>query len=66
MGETPFVTALDDRFDYGEDRYITVGVLKGRVVFIAHTEHADTIRIISARYATARESRKFYEEIGRS
>jgi uncharacterized protein (DUF4415 family)/uncharacterized DUF497 family protein len=32
------VTILDDRFDYGETRFITLGLLSGRVVVIAHTE----------------------------
>jgi hypothetical protein len=31
----PCVTFEDDRFDYGEDRLITLGLLAGRVVVIA-------------------------------
>ena len=34
------VTVLDDRFDYGEDRFLTVGVLQGIVIVVAHTETA--------------------------
>ena len=49
-GET--LTILDDRFDYGESRFITLGVLSGRVVVIAHTETPEVIRIISVRKAT--------------
>jgi len=30
------VTILDDRFDYGEPRFITFGLLRGRVVVVAH------------------------------
>ena len=51
----------DDRFDYGERRFISLGMLKGTVIVVAHTEEADTIRIISARKATKNE-RKFYFE----
>jgi len=40
--------ALDDRQDYGEDRWIGIGMLNTRVVVIVFTERdEDTIRIIS-------------------
>jgi uncharacterized DUF497 family protein len=58
----PMLTALDDREDYGEDRWIGIGMLKSRVVVIAYTEHQDTIRIISLRKAQSYE-RKRYEQI---
>ena len=48
-------TFEDDRFDYGEQRYITLGLLHGRVVIIAHMEHHDEIRMISMREGTKRE-----------
>ena len=35
-GET--ATILDDRFDYGEERFVTLGLLSGRAVVIVHTE----------------------------
>ena len=60
-GET--VTILDDRFDYGEQRFITFGLLAGRVVAIAHTETNEVIRIISARKATKREENSYFKEI---
>ena len=45
-----------------ELREITIGMsAKGRVLFLAHCERGDRIRIISARKATLRE-RKQYEE----
>jgi uncharacterized DUF497 family protein len=34
-------TYENDRFDYREQRFITLGLLHGRVVIIAHTEHND-------------------------
>jgi uncharacterized DUF497 family protein len=46
-------TFEDDRFDYGEDRFITLGMLAGEVVVIAHTERGDNVRIISMRKATS-------------
>jgi uncharacterized DUF497 family protein len=36
----PCVTFEDDRFDYGEDRLITLGLLEGRLVVIAHTRRS--------------------------
>ncbi|PWB81987.1 MAG: hypothetical protein C3F08_00780 [Candidatus Methylomirabilota bacterium] len=57
------VTVLDDRFDYGEIRYVTVGLLNGRVVVIAHTETDDVIRIISVRKATKNETINYYKKI---
>jgi uncharacterized protein len=31
------LTILDDRFDYGETRYITFNLLNGKTVAVAHT-----------------------------
>lgn len=36
--EGPVISFEDDRFDYNEDRYISIGMLNGVVVVIAHTE----------------------------
>jgi len=59
-GET--LTIKDSRFDYSETRYITVGLLRGRVLVIAHTERGERIRIISARKATKNEEIAFFKE----
>lgn len=42
-----------------EDRYITIG-MAGEVLFVVYTERKETIRIISARLATARERSLYY------
>jgi uncharacterized DUF497 family protein len=57
------ITALDDRFDYGEIRFLTIGVLNGRVVAVTHTETVDLIRVISLRKASRREEESYYKEI---
>ena len=44
-GET--ITVEDDRRDYGETRYITVGFLADRMVFVAWTPREGARRIIS-------------------
>jgi len=45
----PCVTFEDSRFDYGEERLITLGLLAGRLVVIAHAPREQTTRIISMR-----------------
>ena len=60
-GET--VTILDNRFDYGEDRFITLGLLNGIVLVVVHTETDTVIRIISARKATKNEEKSYFKEI---
>ncbi len=58
------VTVLDDRYEYGEARYITLGLLRGRVIVVAHTETDDYIRIISARKATKHEEKSYLDQVG--
>jgi len=60
-GET--ATFLDDRFNYGETRFLTFGFLWGRVVAIAHTSTNETIRVISFRKASKYEEKLFFKEI---
>jgi len=57
-------TFEDDRFDYGEERYITIGMLRGTVVVVAHTESDDVIRLISIRKATKNEQKLYYKGFG--
>jgi len=56
-------TFEDDRFDYGEERFVTLGLLDGIVVSIVHTESPRLVRIISFRKATKREQAIFYNSI---
>jgi uncharacterized protein len=57
------VTIEDDRVDYGEERFITFGLLQGHVIAVVHTESEDYIRIISARKATKYEQQTYFEQI---
>jgi hypothetical protein len=57
------ITILDDRIDYGELRFVTVGLLQDHVVVIAHTEADEVIRIISVRKATKNEEINYFKEI---
>jgi uncharacterized DUF497 family protein len=53
---------LDERVPYGEDRYIVIGMVEDRLLFVAYTVKGDAIRIISARGAEPYERRKYHEE----
>lgn len=56
----PLRISLDERQDYGEDRWIGIGLLDGRVVVVVFTEPDEqTIRIISLRKALPYERRRY-------
>lgn len=58
----PVVTALDDRRDYGEKRFISYGRIgESVVVAVVHTARFGRIRLISARKANRKERRAYYE-----
>lgn len=56
-------TYEDDRFPYGEQRLVTLGLLQAIVVSIVHTEEDDDIHVISMRKATKRERQIYFESI---
>ncbi len=56
-------TIIDERFDYGEVRYLSFGLLFGEVVAVSHTETDEISRIISARKAEKYEQEKYFREI---
>jgi hypothetical protein len=59
----PCVTFEDTRFDYGEPRFITLGLLDGRVVVIAHTQRSGATRVISMRKGNSREEKAYTERL---
>jgi uncharacterized DUF497 family protein len=59
----PFALEWEDESqDEGEQRYAILGMVEGRVMFVAYTMRGDTIRIISARLAEPFERRKYHDE----
>ena len=63
--DSPMVTFLDQRKEYGEDRWIGIGWLGDVLAVVVFTEpDTDTIRIISARKANRHEQSIYTEEIG--
>ena len=47
---------LDTRFDYGEERFITIGMSAKGVLTAVNTQRDERIRLISARRATRGEA----------
>lgn len=45
----------DERFEKEGDRFITIGMLGGTVVVMAHTEQNNVVDVISMRRATGNE-----------
>jgi len=56
-------TIEDRRFDYGERRFITLGMLRDTVVVMAHTETQATFRIFSMRKATRNEQDLYFQNL---
>jgi uncharacterized DUF497 family protein len=55
----PTLTEQDTRSDYGESRFITLGLLTTRTVVLVWTPRGASRRIISMRYANDREKSKY-------
>lgn len=49
------ITTPDNRRDYGEPRFVTLGMIGGRLHVCAWTPRGDRVRIISLRKANERE-----------
>ena len=56
------IERLDDRQDYGEERYVIIGTVEARLLSVTYTMRDEAIRIISARGATPHEQRQYHEE----
>jgi uncharacterized DUF497 family protein len=66
--EDPFaIERLDDRVDYGETRFVMIGMAERNILlFVAYTERKNNerIRIISARRATQDEQDDYFRQNG--
>jgi len=59
----PFaVEFLDERQEYGEERFVIIGLVAAHLLYVAYTERRDAIRIISARRATKHEQETYLQE----
>ena len=57
------VTYPDDRRDYAEPRFITIGRLRGRMVVVVWTPRDSAYRIVSLRKANVREQAAYGSRI---
>lgn len=56
------ITFEDTRYDYGEERWVVIGLLCVLVVVIICTENGRETRIISMRKATLNEQKTYFNE----
>jgi len=56
------IETYDERGDYGEDRWATIGLAYTAILYVVYTvRHENTIRFISARKANADERKQYSE-----
>jgi len=60
----PHTVLPDDRRDYGEPRFISAGFLRGRLVVLVWTPRGAARRVISMRYAHAKEQAFWRDALG--
>jgi uncharacterized protein len=62
----PFaIDQIDDRHDYGEERWTILGIARDRLLLVTYTMRKNSIRIISARAAEPYERREYHEQDAR-
>ena len=62
--EHPMLILRDDREDYGEERWTGIGLMRMHTIVVVYVEkHYDIIRLIFARKATRRETKRYEETI---
>jgi len=52
----------DEGHDDAEERFVTIGMVENRLLFVSYTLRGERIRIISAREAEPRERRRYHNE----
>jgi uncharacterized DUF497 family protein len=57
------LTASDDRRDYGESRFFSIGFIGERLHVLVWAERGERVRIISLRKANAREVKHYVKSI---
>ena len=62
--EGPVLTNRDKRKEYGEDRYINIGLVEETaIIVVVHTNRKKNKRIISARPASRKERQIYHDKI---
>jgi uncharacterized protein len=59
----PFVVeVLDDSEDYGEERYLVIGMVESQLLSVVYTPRQGRFRLISARRASKDEQDHYFEQ----
>ena len=62
--ESSIVTRRDLRRDYNEIRYVSIGIVDEiTIIVVVHTNRESRTQLISARPASRRERKTYYEQI---
>ena len=57
------IELLDDRYDYGENRYVLIALVGNRVLSVVYADRGDDrVRIISVRPADRVETDDYFEQ----
>lgn len=57
------VERIDDRENYGEDRFVIIGMAEGGcLLLVVYVEREDRVRLISARRATQLEQDDYFQQ----
>jgi uncharacterized protein len=58
----PMVTREDTREDYGEQRFVSLGLSRGKVVVLVWVDDEDEPRLISCRQAEPHEEEAYFRK----
>ncbi|WP_020180654.1 BrnT family toxin [Methylopila sp. M107] len=61
--ENQHFSKIDDREDYGEERWVSLGMVDGQVYVVVHTERDGVTRIISAWKGSTNERESYYARV---
>ena len=61
--EGDVVTMVDDRKDYGETRYLALGMMGEDILAVIYNLRGENIRLISARKARKKEYERYQKRI---
>ena len=56
------IEEIDNSQRYDEERFSIIGMVADRLLYVVYSFRDDRYRIISARFADARENRLYYEQ----
>ena len=57
---------IDNREDYGEERFNLLGIVEGQLLNVTYTERSGRYRLISARRATKEEDDDYFMQNAQS